>query len=90
MQINYINKINVCYNYFRPLTDYHHHFVHIMEIKLKYILGLMNLFQTVQEMQEQLKQVHETALQLATEKEDRQYHMNVSDQNTQLIYKYIK
>lgn len=39
--------------------------------------GLMTLFQTVQEMQEQLKQVHETALQLAAEKEDRQYNMNV-------------
>ncbi|CAH2268768.1 jg23790 [Pararge aegeria aegeria] len=44
---------------------------------IKDLQGLMKLFQTVQEMQEQLKQVHETALQLAAEKEDRQYHMNV-------------
>lgn len=42
-----------------------------------YIAGLMQLFQTVQEMQEQLKKVHETALQLAAEKEDRQHHINV-------------
>lgn len=38
----------------------------------------MQLFQTVQEMQEQLKKVHETALQLAAEKEDRQSHINVA------------
>lgn len=37
----------------------------------------MKLFQTVQDMQEQLKQVHETALQLAAEKEDRQHNINV-------------
>lgn len=42
-----------------------------------YLLGLLQLFQTVQEMQDQLKQVHETALQLADEKEDRQLHINV-------------
>lgn len=37
----------------------------------------MQLFQTVQTMQEQLQQVHETAVQLATEKEDRQHNINV-------------
>lgn len=37
----------------------------------------MQLFQTVQEMQEQLAQVHDTALQLAAEKEDRKYNVNV-------------
>ena len=37
----------------------------------------MTLFQTVQEMQEQLKEVHDTAVQLATEKDDRQHNMNV-------------
>lgn len=40
-------------------------------------IGLMQLFQTVQDMQEQLKQVHETALLLASEKEDKQLHTNV-------------
>lgn len=39
--------------------------------------GLMQLFNTVQGMQEQLKEVHETALQLAAEKEDRKRHINV-------------
>nr|XP_026484890.1 uncharacterized protein LOC113392607 [Vanessa tameamea] len=51
----------------------------------KDLQGLMTLFQTVQEMQEQLKQVHNTALQLATEKEDRQYHMNVLLEQIELL-----
>lgn len=37
----------------------------------------MELFSTVQGMQDQLKQVHETAMKLAAEKEDRQHHINV-------------
>lgn len=37
----------------------------------------MQLFNTVQGMQEQLKEVHDTALQLAAEKEDRKRHINV-------------
>lgn len=49
----------------------------------------MTLFQTVQEMQEQLKQVHDTALQLANEKEDRQYHMNVKYFSFILVSHYI-
>ncbi|CAH0722759.1 unnamed protein product, partial [Brenthis ino] len=52
---------------------------------IKDLQGLMKLFQTVQEMQEQLKQVHETALQLATEKEDRQYHMNALLEQIELL-----
>lgn len=43
--------------------------------------GLMELFQTVQDMQEKLNKVHETALQLAAEKEGRHTHMNVSLKN---------
>lgn len=39
----------------------------------------MELFKTVQDMQAQLKEVHDTALQLAAEKEDRQAHMNVKN-----------
>lgn len=39
--------------------------------------GLMHLFKTVQEMQDQLKLVHETALELAAEKENRKSNMNV-------------
>lgn len=45
----------------------------------------MTLFETVQEMQEQLKEVNETALQLASEKENRQSNMNV---RTHLINNY--
>ncbi|XP_045761030.1 uncharacterized protein C16orf96-like isoform X2 [Maniola jurtina] len=52
---------------------------------IKDLQGLMTLFQTVQEMQEQLKQVHETALQLAAEKEDRQYHMNALLEQIELL-----
>ncbi|XP_039745522.1 uncharacterized protein LOC120623534 [Pararge aegeria] len=52
---------------------------------IKDLQGLMKLFQTVQEMQEQLKQVHETALQLAAEKEDRQYHMNALLEQIELL-----
>lgn len=37
----------------------------------------MQLFQTVQDMQNQLQQVHETAISLAAEKEDRQNHIDV-------------
>ncbi|KAI8430048.1 hypothetical protein MSG28_000481 [Choristoneura fumiferana] len=43
---------------------------------VKDLQGLMELFKTVQDMQAQLKEVHDTALQLAAEKEDRQAHMN--------------
>lgn len=39
--------------------------------------GLMQLFNTVQGMQDQLKEVHDTAVLLAAEKEDRQRHLNV-------------
>ncbi|XP_045450438.1 uncharacterized protein LOC123659231 [Melitaea cinxia] len=52
---------------------------------VKDLQGLMTLFQTVQEMQEQLKQVHDTALQLANEKEDRQYHMNILLEQIELL-----
>ncbi|XP_072935816.1 uncharacterized protein [Epargyreus clarus] len=52
---------------------------------LKDLQALMQLFQTVQDMQEQLKQVHETALQLAAEKEDRQYHMNALLEQIELL-----
>ncbi|XP_014360239.2 uncharacterized protein LOC106712258 [Papilio machaon] len=38
--------------------------------------GLMKLYQTVQDMKEELKLVHETALHLASEKEDRQDRIN--------------
>lgn len=38
---------------------------------------MMQLFQTVRDMQDQLKQVHDTAMQLAAEKEDRKHHINV-------------
>ncbi|XP_050351931.1 uncharacterized protein LOC126774434 isoform X2 [Nymphalis io] len=51
----------------------------------KNLQGVLTLFQTVQELQEQLKQVHDTALQLATEKEDRQYHMNVLLEQIELL-----
>ncbi|XP_045512660.1 glutamine-rich protein 2 isoform X1 [Pieris brassicae] len=51
----------------------------------KNIQGLMSLFQTVQEMQEQLKQVHETALQLASEKEDRLHNMNALLEQIELL-----
>lgn len=40
-------------------------------------IGLMKLYQTVQDMKEELKLVHETALHLASEKEDRQDRINV-------------
>ncbi|VVC87978.1 unnamed protein product [Leptidea sinapis] len=43
---------------------------------LENLQGLMDLFKTVQDMQEQLKHIQETAMQLAAEKEGRQYHMN--------------
>ncbi|XP_052753679.1 uncharacterized protein LOC113523022 [Galleria mellonella] len=52
---------------------------------IKDLQGLMHLFETVQEMQEQLKQVHETALQLASEKEDRQSHMNALLEQIELL-----
>lgn len=58
-------------------------------------IGLMQLFQTVQDMQEQLKQVHETALLLASEKEDKQLHTNVWNDlmkirlNFLIIYLYL-
>lgn len=50
-----------------------------MMVKFYYNItsALMQLFETVQEMQGQLKDVHETALHLAAEKVDRQYHTNV-------------
>ncbi|CAK1548406.1 unnamed protein product [Leptosia nina] len=51
----------------------------------KDIQGLMSLFQTVQDMQEQLKQVHETALQLASEKEDRLHNMNALLEQIELL-----
>ncbi|KAM3966729.1 uncharacterized protein ACR2FA_012273 [Aphomia sociella] len=52
---------------------------------LKDLQGLMHLFETVQEMQDQLKQVHETALQLAAEKEDRQGHINALLEQIELL-----
>ncbi|XP_061382662.1 uncharacterized protein LOC116774765 isoform X1 [Danaus plexippus] len=52
---------------------------------VKDLQGLLKLFQTVQEMQEQLKQVHETALELAAEKEDRNYHMNALLEQIELL-----
>ncbi|KAG6453336.1 hypothetical protein O3G_MSEX008088 [Manduca sexta] len=52
---------------------------------IKDLQGLMQLFQTVQEMQDQLKQVHETALQLAAEKEDRQIHVNALLEQIELL-----
>ncbi|CAG4924111.1 unnamed protein product [Colias eurytheme] len=51
----------------------------------KDIQGLMTLFQTVQDMQNQLKLVHETALQLAAEKEDRLYNMNALLEQIELL-----
>ncbi|KAL0895554.1 hypothetical protein ABMA27_011656 [Loxostege sticticalis] len=52
---------------------------------IKDLQGLMKLFQTVQDMQEQLKQVHETALQLAAEKEDRQHNINALLEQIELL-----
>ncbi|XP_063834339.1 glutamine-rich protein 2-like [Ostrinia nubilalis] len=52
---------------------------------IKDLQGLMQLFQTVQDMQEQLKQVHETALQLAAEKEDRQHNINALLEQIELL-----
>ncbi|KAJ0181299.1 hypothetical protein K1T71_003384 [Dendrolimus kikuchii] len=52
---------------------------------IKDLQGLLQLFQTVQEMQDQLKQVHETALQLAAEKEDRQLHFNTLREQIELL-----
>jgi aspartyl/asparaginyl beta-hydroxylase (cupin superfamily) len=48
-------------------------------------VGLMQLFTTVQDMQQQLKQVHDTALQLAAEKEDRQHNINVFNSFRKLV-----
>ncbi|XP_059049431.1 rho family-interacting cell polarization regulator 1-like [Achroia grisella] len=52
---------------------------------IKDLQGLMHLFTTVQDMQEQLKQVHETALQLAGEKEDRQSNINALLEQIELL-----
>ncbi|XP_028040362.1 uncharacterized protein LOC114250612 [Bombyx mandarina] len=52
---------------------------------VKDLQGLMQLFQTVQDMQEQLKQVHETALLLASEKEDKQLHTNALLEQIELL-----
>ncbi|CAB3237504.1 unnamed protein product [Arctia plantaginis] len=43
---------------------------------LKDLKGLMSLYKTVHTMQNQLKEVHDTALQLVTEKEERQHNIN--------------
>ncbi|KAL4705039.1 hypothetical protein ACJJTC_009827 [Scirpophaga incertulas] len=51
----------------------------------KNLQGLMELFTTVQDMQDQLKQVHETALQLAVEKDDRQHNMNALLEQIELL-----
>lgn len=45
----------------------------------------MQLFQTVQEMQVQLNKVHETALQLAAEKEERQSHTDVTESTYSIL-----
>ncbi|XP_022819351.1 uncharacterized protein LOC111351582 isoform X2 [Spodoptera litura] len=52
---------------------------------LKDLQGLMQLFQTVQDMQSQLQQVHETALTLAAEKEDRQNHIDALLEQIELL-----
>ncbi|XP_075983889.1 uncharacterized protein LOC142981698 [Anticarsia gemmatalis] len=51
----------------------------------KDLQGLMQLFQTVNTMQTQLSQVHETALQLAAEKEDRQHNINALLEQIELL-----
>lgn len=50
--------------------------------------GLMQLFETVQNMQAQLRQVHETALNLAAEKEDRQNHIDVISSYEALLFSH--
>ncbi|XP_050553418.1 uncharacterized protein LOC118262240 isoform X3 [Spodoptera frugiperda] len=52
---------------------------------LKDLQGLMQLFQTVQDMQNQLQQVHETAISLAAEKEDRQNHIDALLEQIELL-----
>ncbi|CAH0406066.1 unnamed protein product [Chilo suppressalis] len=52
---------------------------------IKDLQGLMELFSTVQEMQDQLKQVHATAMQLAAEKEDRQHNINALLEQIELL-----
>ncbi|KAF9411027.1 hypothetical protein HW555_010073 [Spodoptera exigua] len=52
---------------------------------LKDLQGLMQLFQTVQDMQSQLAQVHATALSLAAEKEDRQNHIDALLEQIELL-----
>ncbi|KAJ8734902.1 hypothetical protein PYW08_014152 [Mythimna loreyi] len=56
---------------------------------VKDLQGLMALFETVQTMQTQLQQVHETALNLAAEKEDRQNHIDALLEQIELL-KVIK
>ncbi|KAI5642245.1 hypothetical protein NE865_05607 [Phthorimaea operculella] len=51
--------------------------------------GLMQLFQTVQDMQGQLRQVHNTAMALAAEKDQRQSHINTLLEQIELL-KVIK
>ncbi|CAG9782873.1 unnamed protein product [Diatraea saccharalis] len=52
---------------------------------IKDLQGLMELFTTVQNMQEQLKQVHETALELAAEKDDRQHNIDALLEQIELL-----
>lgn len=52
---------------------------------VKNVEGLMNLVGTVQDMQEQLKEVHEAAYKISMEKEERQQHLNALLEQIELL-----